>query len=109
MTETSLDTGRTEHPTVTQKAPHKMFRQVAPVEEEEEETEKAATFPAPTPSTRKGPGIGTGSRHQFKYSAKCRTDLPRSKDDTPPPLKKNTISSITAARKNEESTHAPHK
>ena len=103
-------------PPLPRKHPIKYFKQAeAPVEEEEEEeAERAATSPSShsfnnkTP-TGKGPGIGKGSRCQFKYSAKHHTDLPQSKDDAPPPLKKKTISSITSARKNEESTRAPHK
>ena len=34
VTKTTLDTGRTEHPTIAQKASCKIFQQVAPVEEE---------------------------------------------------------------------------
>ena len=58
--ETTSDTGRAEHPRVTQKVPQNFFHQTDPDEEEEEE--RAVTLPLPStstavPATERGLGI----------------------------------------------------
>ena len=108
--ETTSNTGRAEHPTVTQKVPQKFFHQMDPDEEEEEE--RAVTLPPlllqqQYQLLKEGLGIRKGGWHWFKLSQKCHADLIKGEADAPPPLKKRTISSTASAEKGEE-TVVPH-
>lgn len=69
--ETTLATGRADHPPVAQKAPHKIFHQERPAEEEAEgalSPQPASTLTA-APPTKRGPRIEKDGCHRYKFFA----------------------------------------